>query len=128
MSHAFSRRAPSACGTRPTDRTRSSSRWLAMAPSIWPLWAPSPISRNRTLSDAAQIRGIADVLAAAIPRICAASDSVRFLLIGDGAHKGQIDGAIASHRLEDRVRSVGRVPQAEGARLLKACDIYVAPH
>ena len=24
--------------------------------------------------------------------------------------------------------STGRVPQAEGARLLKACDIYVSPH
>jgi hypothetical protein len=27
-----------------------------------------------------------------------------------------------------RVKSVGRVPQTEGARLLKACDVFVSPH
>ncbi len=35
---------------------------------------------------------------------------------------------MARHGLDDRVRRVGRVPQAEGARLLKACDLYVSPH
>ena len=30
--------------------------------------------------------------------------------------------------LADRVGVVGRVPQAHGARLLRACDIYVSPH
>jgi len=69
-----------------------------------------------------------DVLAAAIPRICAAEASIKFLLIGDGTHKGQVDAAVERHRLHDRVRSVGRVPQEEGARLLKACDIFVSPH
>jgi glycosyltransferase involved in cell wall biosynthesis/SAM-dependent methyltransferase len=69
-----------------------------------------------------------DVLAGAIPRICAASPDVRFLVIGDGTYKPQLDEVVSGHDLEDRVCSVGRVPQGEGARLLKACDIYVAPH
>ena len=68
-----------------------------------------------------------DVLAAALPKICAQTDA-RFLLIGDGSHKHLLDAAIVEHQLQDRVRSTGRVPQAEGARLLKACDIFVSPH
>lgn len=69
-----------------------------------------------------------DVLAAAIPRICEANASVAFLLIGDGNFKEQVDTAVEAHGLGRRVISVGRVPQSEGARLLKACDIYVSPH
>jgi len=69
-----------------------------------------------------------DVLAAAIPGICAASPDIRFLLIGDGVHKSLVDDRVAAHGLGDRVRAVGRVAQAEGARLLKVCDLYVAPH
>src|SRR5262249_27136668 len=69
-----------------------------------------------------------DVLAAAIPRICEANANVVFLLIGDGNFKHQVDAAVEAHKLGSRVISVGRVPQADGARLLKACDIYVSPH
>jgi glycosyltransferase involved in cell wall biosynthesis/ubiquinone/menaquinone biosynthesis C-methylase UbiE len=69
-----------------------------------------------------------DVLAAAIPRICAEDAAVKFLLIGDGTHKPQLDAEVERHQLADRVRRVGRVQQQEGARLLKACDIYVSPH
>ena len=69
-----------------------------------------------------------DVLAEAIPRICEGNPAIRFLLIGDGKHKALVDEAVARYGLEARVRCVGRVPQAEGARLLTACDIYVSPH
>jgi glycosyltransferase involved in cell wall biosynthesis/ubiquinone/menaquinone biosynthesis C-methylase UbiE len=69
-----------------------------------------------------------DVLAAAIPKICAAVPAVQFLLIGDGTHKPQLDAEIERHQLKERVRSVGRVPQEEGARLLAACDLFVSPH
>src|SRR5205823_4053031 len=69
-----------------------------------------------------------DVLSDAIPRICQATPRARFLLIGDGHFKQLVDHAVASYGLEQRVLSAGRVPQAEGARLLKACDIYVSPH
>jgi glycosyltransferase involved in cell wall biosynthesis/ubiquinone/menaquinone biosynthesis C-methylase UbiE len=69
-----------------------------------------------------------DVLAAALPRIAEARPQARFLLIGDGNFKTLVTDAIAAHGLADRVADMGRVPQAEGARLLKACDIYVSPH
>ena len=68
-----------------------------------------------------------DVLAESIPQICA-NPRARFLLIGDGTHKHLVDAAVAQHGLADRVKSMGRVPQAEGARLLAACDIFVSPH
>jgi len=69
-----------------------------------------------------------DVLAAALPRICAARRDVVFLLIGDGTLKPVVDQAVATHRLADRVTSTGRVPQQQGARFLKAADIFLSPH
>ena len=69
-----------------------------------------------------------DVLSEAIPRVCQSVPNAKFLLIGDGHFKNLVDRAVTSSGLESRVISTGRVPQAEGARLLKACDIYVSPH
>jgi glycosyltransferase involved in cell wall biosynthesis/ubiquinone/menaquinone biosynthesis C-methylase UbiE len=69
-----------------------------------------------------------DVLAAAMPTVCARNPSVRFLLIGDGNFKHLVDDAVRRHQLEPRVISVGRVPQEEGRRYLQACDIYLSPH
>ncbi len=69
-----------------------------------------------------------DVLADAIPKICKNDRRARFLLIGDGGFKHLVDNAVNTYGLTQRVVSTGRVPQVEGARLLKACDIYVSPH
>jgi glycosyltransferase involved in cell wall biosynthesis/ubiquinone/menaquinone biosynthesis C-methylase UbiE len=69
-----------------------------------------------------------DVLSEAIPRICQASPRATFLLIGDGNFKNLVDRAVTSSGLEQRVVSTGRVPQVEGARLLRACDVFVSPH
>jgi glycosyltransferase involved in cell wall biosynthesis/ubiquinone/menaquinone biosynthesis C-methylase UbiE len=69
-----------------------------------------------------------DVLAEALPKISAAAPQVRFLLIGDGNNKQMIDAAITSHNLQGQVVCTGRVPQSQGAELLRACDIYVSPH
>ena len=69
-----------------------------------------------------------DVLADAIPQICQRSPRATFLLVGDGTHKHLVDASVATHSLSRRVKSMGRVPQQEGARLLAACDIFVSPH
>jgi len=69
-----------------------------------------------------------DILADAIPRICATYPNARFLLIGDGNYKHLVDEKIREHHLSANVISTGRVPQVEGARLLQACDIYLSPH
>jgi ubiquinone/menaquinone biosynthesis C-methylase UbiE len=69
-----------------------------------------------------------DVLADAIPAICERAPGAQFLLIGDGNYKHLVDAQVAQHALQHRVLCVGRVPQTDGARFLKACDIYVSPH
>jgi len=69
-----------------------------------------------------------DVLAAALPRICEAVPDARFLLIGDGPEKHRVDSQVMRHGIGHRVRMTGSVPQSEGARLLRACDIFVSPH
>ena len=69
-----------------------------------------------------------DVLSEAIPRVCAHNPRARFLLIGDGGFKHLVEQSVAAAGLQSRVIDKGRVPQAEGARLLKACDVYVSPH
>jgi glycosyltransferase involved in cell wall biosynthesis/ubiquinone/menaquinone biosynthesis C-methylase UbiE len=106
-------------------------------------YAPAAVDEKRRLrstfgfTDSDQVIGFTgtfggwhgiDVLAAAIPRICAAEPTAQFLVIGDGVYKPQLDAEVARHGVEARVRRVGRVPQAEGARLLQACDVYVSPH
>ena len=69
-----------------------------------------------------------DVLAAAIPRVCREFPRARFLLVGDGNYKHELDAEVDRHGLASRVLRPGSVPQDEGKRLLKACDIYVSPH
>ena len=69
-----------------------------------------------------------EVLAEALPQICAERSSVKFLLIGDGNFKHLIKAAIAEHALEARIKDVGMVPQQDAARLLAACDILLSPH
>jgi glycosyltransferase involved in cell wall biosynthesis len=69
-----------------------------------------------------------EVLAEAIPQICRRVPNVRFLLIGDGNYKQMVDSSVRQNGVEEYVFSSGRVPQQEGARLLRACDIYVSPH
>lgn len=69
-----------------------------------------------------------DILAASLPIICEKAPDARFLLIGNGTLKHLVDAQVLNNKLGDRVKLVGNVPQQEGARLLKACDIYVSPH
>lgn len=69
-----------------------------------------------------------DVLAASLAPIAAGAPHARFLFIGDGQLKPKIDAAVAAAGLGPRVRAVGRVPQAIGARYLAAGDVFVSPH
>jgi glycosyltransferase involved in cell wall biosynthesis len=69
-----------------------------------------------------------DVLAEALPQICRGAPEVRFLLIGDGNLKPKILDVIVQYGLHGQVVDVGRTEQREGARILKAADIFVSPH
>ena len=53
---------------------------------------------------------------------------MRFLLIGDGNLKPKLLDAIVQYGLHGQVVDVGRTEQREGARVLKAADIFVSPH
>lgn len=107
------------------------------------VYAPPPAAAKRALrtelgfADTDRVIGFSgtfggwhgiDVLAEAIPSICMRVPNARFLLIGDGTHKSLVDEAVVKHSLSGRVKSMGRVAQQEGARLLGACDIFVSPH
>ena len=69
-----------------------------------------------------------EVLAAGLPKICALSPRVKFLLIGDGNLKHLVNKVIADHGLEGQVVDVGLVPQFKGARHMGAADILAATH
>jgi glycosyltransferase involved in cell wall biosynthesis len=69
-----------------------------------------------------------DVLAASLGSICQQAPKARFLLIGDGNLKHLVTDAVREHGLQDRVVDIGRTEQRQGARYLKAADIYVSPH
>lgn len=68
------------------------------------------------------------VLADAMPQICEKVPHIRFMMIGNGHCVNLIEDAVRKHKLEDRVYMAGRVPQAEGRRLLGTCDVFVSPH
>lgn len=68
------------------------------------------------------------ILAEAIPLICQKAPDVKFLFIGDGNLKHLVDEQIRKHALYGFVQSLGRISQQEGAKWLRACDIYVSPH
>jgi glycosyltransferase involved in cell wall biosynthesis/SAM-dependent methyltransferase len=69
-----------------------------------------------------------EILAAAIPRVVQRCPQARFLIIGDGNLGSSFDTSVSRAGMEWAVIRTGRVPQQEGARLLKACDLYVSPH
>jgi glycosyltransferase involved in cell wall biosynthesis/ubiquinone/menaquinone biosynthesis C-methylase UbiE len=69
-----------------------------------------------------------EVLAEALPRLCALSESIRFLLIGSGNLHDLITKAIRAHGLSGRIALTGQIPQEEARILMRASDIFVSPH
>ena len=69
-----------------------------------------------------------DVLAESIPAILERHPHVAFLLIGDGPNASLIEDVVRKPSIDSRVVRVGRVRHVEGARLMRACDLFVSPH
>ena len=69
-----------------------------------------------------------DVMAKSIPEVLDRAPGAVFLLIGDGPGRPDLTEAVLASGAADRVVMTGRVPHKEGARLLRACDIFVSPH
>ena len=55
-------------------------------------------------------------------------DSVRLLLIGDGATRRQVEDSLARHGATKKAILTGLIPQQDGPAHLAACDVLVAPH
>jgi phosphatidylinositol alpha-1,6-mannosyltransferase len=55
-------------------------------------------------------------------------DGVVWLLAGEGPQTGEIRATVARLRLEDRVRLLGRVDEAELATLYRGADVFVMPN
>ncbi|MFN8095527.1 MAG: glycosyltransferase family 4 protein [Vicinamibacteria bacterium] len=74
----------------------------------------------------------AEVLAEAFGRLLARRpewrDSVRLLMIGDGATMPLVREALARHAVSDLAVLTGVVPQVEGPAHLAAADVLASPH
>jgi len=69
-----------------------------------------------------------EVLAAALPRLCALGENIKFLLIGSGNLHGLIAETTRAHGLSGQVALTGQIPQEEARLLMRASDIFVSPH
>ena len=69
-----------------------------------------------------------EVLAAALPRLCALGENIKFLLIGSGNLHGLITETTRAHGLNGQVTLTGQIPQEEARILMRASDIFVSPH
>ncbi|MBI4717006.1 MAG: glycosyltransferase family 4 protein [Planctomycetes bacterium] len=64
-------------------------------------------------------------LLAAMPRAVAAAPGLRFVWIGDGAHRGRYERALERFGLQQRVTLLGLLPPARVAEVLPAFDLLV---
>ena len=74
----------------------------------------------------------ADVLASAFVMLLRQRpdlrDSMRLLMIGDGARMPAVKGILEEGGVADLARLTGLVPQEQGSVHLAACDLLVSPH
>ncbi len=69
-------------------------------------------------------KGYEDILMA-MPNIVRANANVKFVWVGDGAHRQQYEAVLARHGLSDRVVFTGLVKPDEVARLMNGMDVLV---
>jgi len=62
---------------------------------------------------------------AVMPRL---PESVHYWIAGDGPHTAHIRRAIEQNNLHGRVRLLGRIPNADLARLYRGADLFVMPN
>jgi glycosyltransferase involved in cell wall biosynthesis len=67
-------------------------------------------------------------LADRVPALAEAEPRLRFVFVGDGDLKPEIEHRLLAGGAKDRVRFTGLVPPIEVPRLLAACDILLSPH
>ncbi len=70
-------------------------------------------------------KGFAWFVDAVLPRL---PERVHYLLAGTGPEEGAIRAAAERHGLHDRVHLLGRVDEAELARLYRGADLFIMPN
>ena len=68
-----------------------------------------------------------DVLIGALPRIVERVPDVRWVVVGDGALRPELERRTADAGLADRVRFAGRVDDAERDHLLRSSTVFALP-
>jgi len=73
-----------------------------------------------------EVKGV-DLLAQALPQLCAARPDVDVALVGSGELAGRLASQLAGLTSAGRVRMTGALPQTEVARYMQAADLLVLP-
>ena len=68
-----------------------------------------------------------DVMMRALPLIAARVPEVRWVVVGDGPLRGELEGLAAVNNVKDRVRFTGRVTDAERDMWFKRARIFAMP-
>ncbi|MBU1125341.1 MAG: glycosyltransferase family 4 protein [Candidatus Omnitrophica bacterium] len=69
-----------------------------------------------------------DAVLAALPLVKKEFQAIRYLVVGEGEDEGYLKRLVREHGLEQEVRFVGKVSDAELAWYYNLCDIYVMPN
>ena len=68
-----------------------------------------------------------DTVISALPKILADAPSVRYLVVGQGDNRPNLERLAAEVGVADRVTFVGEVSDAELAALYRTCEVFVMP-
>ena len=93
-----------------------------LAGETWPADAPLVC----TVARLSVQKGLFDLLAAAA-EVAPRCPRARFVIVGDGELRPQLEERIAALRLSSFVRLAGALPQSEVAKWLGAADLFVLP-
>ncbi|MGH7457778.1 MAG: glycosyltransferase family 4 protein [Longimicrobiaceae bacterium] len=90
-------------------------------------WRPNGRGKTVLLSVGRHIRrkGFVWFIERVLPQL---PDGVEYWLAGEGPLSGEIEGRIREGKLEERVRLLGRVSDAELADIYRAADLFVMPN
>jgi len=68
-----------------------------------------------------------DTLLRALPAVCVRVPNARLVIVGDGPERGRLEAMARSEGVAERVRFIGRAPQADLVRWYSAADVFAMP-
>lgn len=73
-------------------------------------------------------KGVVWFVAYVMPKLVAKYPQTRYLVVGEGKMRPEIEAAIVSKGLEDNVKLLGRIADEDAELVLKGADIFVMPN